>query len=70
MKGINYGKIGFNEPPVTSPNQLNPSTMNENKLNIKITSKQSKLLAEHQNDEKKLIQKERRIRCQIGHLIY
>ena len=69
MKGINYGKIGFNEPPVTSPNQLNPSTMNENKLNIKITSKQSKLLAEHQNDEKKLIQKERRIRTMLKDMV-
>ncbi len=61
MRGIYYGKIGFNNPPITSPTQLK-SNMKESTLKIKITEQQAEELS-------KITAEERRIRTMLKDMV-
>ena len=53
MRGIYYGKIGFNNPPITSPTQLK-SNMKESTLKIKITEQQAEKLSKNTAEERRI----------------
>mgnify|MGYP003119034882 FL=1 len=53
MRGIYYGKIGFNNPPITSPTQLK-SNMKESTLKIKITEQQAEELSKNTAEERRI----------------
>ena len=53
MKGIYYGKIGFNNPPITSPKELK-SNMIESNLRIKITEQQAEELSKNTAEERRI----------------
>ena len=52
-QGIYFGKIGFNNPPVSSPTELEPNILESN-LRIKITEQQSEELSKNTAEERKI----------------
>tara|TARA_R110000803_G_scaffold39315_5_gene84857 strand:- start:578 stop:2365 length:1788 start_codon:yes stop_codon:yes gene_type:complete len=52
-QGIYFGKIGFNNPPVSSPIELKP-TLVESSLRIKITEDQAENLGKNDNEERRI----------------
>ena len=52
-QGIYFGKIGFNNPPVSSPTELEPNILESN-LRIKITEQQAEELSKNTAEERRI----------------